>query len=424
MSRPPALTQTAPTPTLNAQTRVRRYLTRVYPQPGPPEPLREAALTVGRRGGTADVQVVDPRMSRAHFELRRARAADVIELKDLGSKNGTLLNGLPARTGWLTDGAIIRSGDTIFAFAERPEPPMDPPPVPPGKSVALSWAEWLVDQVADSGLPILITGPTGAGKELIARRVHARSARGGDFVPVNCATLPRDLIGSELFGHVRGAFSGASGARDGLFRMAQGGTIFLDEIGELPAEQQPALLRVLQEKRVRPLGADREIPVDVRIVAATLHDPRALAAQGFRPDLQARLAGVHVELPGLDRRRADVLPLLRVFLGDAIDIDVDTAELLLIHDWPDNVRGLQHLAGRVSIFARAAGRITPAMLPHDMQRPAPLEASSRVPDHDRLRALLSEHRGNVAGVARVLGQSRQKTYRQLQAFGIDAESFR
>lgn len=413
-----ATTETAPRIGLTDARDVSRFLVPLYPDARAPFAVRGTRVVVGRAGGPAELSVDDPRMSRAHFEIKRARKADVFYVRDLQSKNKTLLDGVPVEREYLRDGALLRSGDSLFAYVERTPPPLSVE-LPPARSVALAWAEALADRVAADPLPVLVLGPTGAGKELLARRLHEQSGRRGPLVTVNCAGIPRDLFASELFGHVAGAYSGAGGARDGLIRSAQGGTLFLDEVAELALEQQAGLLRALEERRVRPVGADRDVPVDVRVVAATLADLDARVEAGsFRADLRARLAGVTIALPGLARRRGDILPLFRAFLADPAPIEPDAAELLAAHAWPENVRGLKHAARRVRMFAGELGRITAGMLPQEVQY-AVRAAASGEPDRETLCALLRQHDGSVGHVARALGVSRQRVYRALEAYAID-----
>jgi transcriptional regulator with PAS, ATPase and Fis domain len=207
---------------------------------------------------------------------------------------------------------------------------------------------------------VLLAGESGTGKELAALALHARSPRAaGPFVPVNCATLSPELIDSELFGHARGAFTGAAKARDGLFYYAQGGTLFLDEIGELPLPQQAALLRVLEERRIRPVGSEQQIPIDVRIVAAT---NRALAeevrAGRFRKDLYYRLQVVEITLPPLRAPKEELPALVAHFIAtlapqlglDPISVSDDQMAYLLQYDWPGNVRELRNLVERSLIL--------------------------------------------------------------------------
>jgi DNA-binding NtrC family response regulator len=294
-------------------------------------------------------------------------------------------------------------------------------------SLQRAFAEASVDLAAKTKMSILISGPTGAGKEILAQRIHKESGRSGPLIAINCATFSRELIGSELFGHTAGAFSGAKANRAGLFASADGGTLFLDEVAELPLDQQPALLRALQEGKVRPVGSDHETSVDVRVVAATHQPLDELKEQGkFRADLFARLAAFLVELPGLEERREEIIALFLVFLGGAKrPLSVDAAEALLLYSWPLNVRELKHAAERVTLFSTE--RVELAQLPAALQRQGESagggedgESASR----EQLMKLLAEHDGNVARVARATGKHRQQVYRWMRKHGLDPSQFR
>jgi two-component system, NtrC family, response regulator HydG len=218
----------------------------------------------------------------------------------------------------------------------------------------------VVERVAESPVPVLITGETGTGKGLVARAIHAESHRTGPLVPVNCAAIPENLLESELFGHVKGAFTGAASSRPGLFTEASGGTLFLDEVGELALPLQAKLLRVIEAGAVRPVGAEKEHAVDVRIVAATNRDLReAVRAGKFREDLLYRLDVVTIEVPPLRHRREDVLFLAEHFLADArrrhpdspvVRLSPSVAERMTSYDWPGNVRELQHVIERMVVL--------------------------------------------------------------------------
>ena len=276
---------------------------------------RDSRRTLTRNGRVAVLGVPDHEVSRKH--LRLARQPEGWEVSDLGSKNGILVNGEPTPSTTLTDGDVIEAGGTVLMFREdggtldrfsdrfpdRDLTAESATPIP-FRTVSLE-LEHRLDQltkIARGTVPVLIRGETGTGKELIARAIHDVSARRGAFVPINCGALPRNLIESELFGHRRGAFSGANEERDGLVRRAHGGTLFLDEIAELPEESQVALLRVLQEGEVRPVGASDPVKVDIRVVAATHQDIPARIVDGrFRQDLYARLAGFEMSLAHVAR---------------------------------------------------------------------------------------------------------------------------
>ena len=231
-----------------------------------------------------------------------------------------------------------------------------------GTSPAITEALETIQYVAQTDCSILITGETGTGKELFARAAHrASNRRNRAFIPVNCAAIPEALLESELFGHIKGAFTGAMNARPGRFMSANEGTIFLDEIGDLPLNAQAKLLRVLEERAVCPVGADTEVPVDVRVIAATHHNLEEMVAQGkFRADLYFRLAVVPVQLPALRERHHDIIEIaelcikrVREKLGRNVEgLDESGKAALCAYAWPGNVRELSHMIERAVLLAR------------------------------------------------------------------------
>jgi DNA-binding NtrC family response regulator len=284
-------------------------------------------------------------------------------------------------------------------------------------------------RVADSHLPVLIVGETGTGKELVARRIHARSPwRGGPWVPVNCAALPEGLADAELFGHTRGAFTGAGRQRQGLLRAADGGTLFLDEVGELSSGTQARLLRTLQEGEVRPLGQSGYDKVQVRLVAASNRDLLDACARGsFREDLYHRLAGVVVTVPPLRQRQEDIVLLAMHFLetwakkrGEPV-LTVDPAAMacLLSYAWPGNVRELRNVVQGAAVVARA-GRVELRHLPKSLRVSEPPRCvpacGSTLLEHERvaIATALREAGGNATVAATLLGVSRATLYRKLR----------
>jgi DNA-binding NtrC family response regulator len=290
----------------------------------------------------------------------------------------------------------------------------------------------MAGQIADSAASVLLTGESGTGKELIARALHFRSRRQqAPFVPVNCAAIPDNLLESELFGHVKGAFTDARQSKTGLFQSARGGTLFLDEVGEMPLMLQAKLLRVIEDKRVRPVGATEESPVDVRIVSATNSDLEAAIAAGkFRVDLYYRLATVTLVLPPLRERSEDIGPLIRHFLARASteagrpipEMDPEAAACLTHYQWPGNIRELQNAISRAVILCRN-NRITRGDLPIKIagEESAAVnveEAVSRRLTIDQLereysRAVLASVGGNKSEAAGILGIDRKTLYRKL-----------
>jgi two-component system NtrC family response regulator len=237
-----------------------------------------------------------------------------------------------------------------------------------GSSKAMERVFDIVHKVADTEASVLITGESGTGKELVARSIHYHSNRRAEpFVAINCAAIPRDLLESELFGHVRGAFTGAIKDKTGKFQLADGGTLFLDEVGELPLELQPKLLRALQEKVIEPVGGTKSLKLDVRVVAATNLDiEKALADAVFREDLYYRLAVIPIHLPPLRERRDDIALLLRYFCGkrgaSMVNFDSSAITALRSYRWPGNVRELENLVERLLIM-RGGDTITIDDLP-------------------------------------------------------------
>ncbi len=302
-----------------------------------------------------------------------------------------------------------------------------------GRSPAMQRLLALVPKAAQADVPVLITGETGTGKELLARAVHEQSdVMDGPFVAVNCAAIPHELLESELFGHVRGAFTDARTARDGLFVKASQGTLFLDEVGDLPQLLQPKLLRALQERRIRPVGSDREVGVRCRVVAATNRDLQAAAQEGlFRLDLYYRLAVIRLGLPPLSARGGDILLLAQLFLDRAAartgrgvaGLSTPAARALLAYDWPGNVRELENALER-AVAMTEHDRILIEDLPEELRRglsrppvigddnPADLPTLAALEDRHIRRVLVAVD-GNKAQAARVLGIDRRTLYRKL-----------
>ncbi|HEY4116274.1 MAG TPA: sigma 54-interacting transcriptional regulator, partial [Byssovorax sp.] len=309
---------------------------------------------VGSASG-ADLEIADATVSRLHAELEPRR--DGLWVRDLGSRNGTFVNGVRVVSARVPEGGRVQLGAALITLLPSPTsvsvelwPDTRFGPLV-GKSVAMRELFATLARVAAVDATVLVSGETGTGKELVAEAVHGASPRaGGPFVVVDCAALPDQLLQSELFGHARGAFTGAETARAGAIESASGGTVFLDEIGELPLAMQPALLRVLESRTVRRLGETAHRKVDVRFVSATHRDLRAMVAAGaFREDLYFRIAVLPLVVPPLRDRMDDVEPLLEHFLPRATD-DARRELLaeLLDRPWLGNVRELRNVVERAS----------------------------------------------------------------------------
>ena len=348
-------------------------------------------IVLGRQSDAASVPPVpDATVSRSHLAVEWDEPTGAHVVRDLGSRNGSTADGVDLRSGWhpLLDGSVVRIGDVLFVYeaghtchavsdvaAKRTAEAI------PGRSLAMRRLREKLNRAARDVSPVLIRGATGTGKERIAREVHRASGRPGEWVAVNCAAFQSHLIESELFGHVKGAFTGATDAQRGLFRTAEGGTLLLDEIGEMPLELQPKLLRAIQEREVRPVGSSESARVDVRIVAATHQDLPVLVESGrFRQDLYARLALWDLAVPALSERRGDLLAwvdrlyedwcLARGVEPGRLLMDVDAAEVVLRASWADNLRAIDRLVHELARLG-AARRIERFDLPEWLRSEVP-----------------------------------------------------
>ncbi len=312
--------------------------------------------------------------------------------------------------------ASLRSVTPIVAASE------------PFRAVLLRVADF-----AEAEAPVMILGESGTGKEIVARALHANGPRrGGPFVALNVAAVPGELLESELFGHVRGAFTGASQAKEGLLEAADGGTLFLDEVAEMPLPLQAKLLRAVQEGEVRRVGDTRAFGVDVRFVCATHRDLKALVARGlFREDLYYRLKVLTVRVPPLRERREDVLPLARAFLAQerrpAQGLSPEAEAAFLAYAWPGNVRELGNAVKHGCALARG-GPVRPEHLPEELQgaaAPAGEAAAGRATrladaEREHVLAVLASCGGSQAEAARALGIGRTTLWRKLKGWGEPA----
>ena len=404
------------------------------------------AFELDNDGRHVSVRLDDPRMSSKHARLTKLLRRWVIE--DMGSKNGIHVNGVQQTRAALADGDLLELGHTFFIFRDavpyeagapaiRDTAAVEPPA--PGLATLLPTLEQEFARfaaVADSGLSVLIEGETGTGKEVLARALHQISGRKGDFVAINCGALPRDLVEAEMFGHRKGAFSGAMEDRPGLVRSADQGTLFLDEIGDLPPSAQAVLLRVLQEREVRPIGGTRAVAVDLRVVAATHRSlDRMVSTGNFRADLFGRLAGHRFTLPPLSERLEDMGLLIGGLLArlcpDPAAVPAFhplAARALLRHEWPLNVRELEQCLSSALVLARAAKQelIRLEHLPATVQR-AVTSATREDEDavlREDLLLLLRKHKGNITAVAQEMGKARMQIQRWVKRFEVDTGEFR
>ncbi|MGA8203434.1 MAG: sigma 54-interacting transcriptional regulator [Woeseiaceae bacterium] len=342
----------------------------------------------------------------------------------------------------INDEELIACLDEAIAVGGRPPREGD------GDSAVPGWREGILTRsatmeallkqaelAAATDASIIIESESGTGKELLARAIHAASnRRDGPFVPVNCTAIPETLFESEVFGHVKGAFTGADRNRTGHFQQAHGGTLFLDEVGDMPLAFQAKLLRALQERAVRPLGAERDVRVDVRVVAATHHDlEQAVQRRQFRDDLYYRLSVVRLALPPLSKRREDI-PLLadhflRQFSTDGVATSFSSGAMrrLLSATWPGNVRQLANVIQNCVVLCRSAlipESLVEYALRDQAQGLTPFAAARDEFEYEYLRNLMQSTDGNVSQAARLAERNRSEFYKLLRKHDLDPDDFR
>ena len=416
----------------------------------------------------------DQWMSTRHVRIDRTIGG--FSVADEGSKNGLLLNGKRTKGALLVDGDWIEAGHTVLRYRHGALPPLrQPPDSRSSDAAALSTVlPTLAEQtrdlevIASSTVSVILRGETGTGKEVLARAVHRLSGRPGELIAVNCGALPAALLESELFGYRKGAFSNAVEDRPGLVRAADRGTLFLDEIGDLPPSSQAALLRVLQEREVTPLGGTRPVKVDLRVVCATHRDLQAQVALGqFRADLYARLSGHTFSIPPLRERREDLglltAALLRRIAPDQdVRFEPEAVRTFCRYAWPLNVRELEKCLASAVVLARdsaigvqhlsitigasiadgapaaiGAPEITGASeadADADADADAETDAAAdtdtdppafrNVERREQLVAALQAHHGNISAVARALGKARSQVQRWLHDYDLDPKQYR
>ncbi len=426
-------------------------------------PFTGALTTLGRESDNT-LSIPEAAVSRHHARVEMR--GDRYWIVDQGSTNGTVINGTKVPEHCLREHDIVRVGDTIFRHVERgvygygayrldgttvdtarPFPhSVSGSPIVGGLQVDALLAQ--LEKVANTALSVVIHGESGTGKELVAQELHRLSRREGPLQAINCAALPANLLESELFGYRKGAFTGATSDKLGLIQAAHRGTLFLDEIGDMPLDAQAKLLRVLQEKKVLPIGATSPIQVDVRAVCATHRNLDQFVADGrFRGDLLARLREYAVVLPPLRERREDLCRLVAHFLERSghpkTRLSFPYMLALAHYDWPYNVRELEsavklslalsdgseldlvHLpAGIQAALDRHGEPARDSIRPPTPSKPPAKKPRGTTPTEEELRALLTEHQGNIAAVGRELGKKRMQIHRWLKRYDIDIEEYR
>jgi two-component system response regulator AtoC len=383
-------------------------------------PLHDGRTLVVGRDRDVDVALPHSKISRRHATLH---TGERVEVEDLGSKNGTWLAGRRLGDGERTSldlGMNLQLGPYTAVVLESLGDVSSEAPVRaaiPISDPTPSGIPDVVARIAQGKVSVLITGETGAGKEVLARTIHELSGRGGQFVAINCASLSETLLESELFGHERGAFTGAAASKSGLFEVAAGGTVFLDEIGELPAGIQAKLLRVLETRMVYRVGGVTPVTLDVRFVAATHRDLEAQVASGaFRRDLFFRVNGIVLAIQPLRERRSAIPALARELLAGHMPPGVrpprlspEALELLAAHTWPGNVRELRTVMERAAVISDGEEvRAADILIDEAPERApdAPAAAGPQDGEKARILAALAECAGNQTEAARRLGIAR------------------
>jgi transcriptional regulator with GAF, ATPase, and Fis domain len=390
-----------------------------------------------------DLVLADETVSRVHFEI--VRDAKGYLVRDMKSTNGTFLDSAEVKEAYLRAGSVIKAGEVELKFTpfeERIEIlPSEKEALGDmvGKSPAMREIFGLVEKIAPTDATVLIEGETGTGKDMIARTLHQLSPRAEKpFIVVDCGAVAGTLIESELFGHEKGSFTGASTARQGAFELASGGTVFLDELGELSLDLQPKLLRVLEQRELRRVGGTKIIKVDLRVIAATRKDLRSEVEKGkFREDLYFRLNVVPITAPSLRERREDIPLLIDAMLKKLAPGGVHLAEstraALMAHDWPGNVRELRNVIERALALGADPGMLV-APLGQDHGRPKdpvePIEFEAGVSFRDTkekwneqferryLAWLLKRADGNISKAARDADMDRKYLHKLLRKYGI------
>ena len=420
--------------------KMRRY--RLQSPGGSPHEFHSQLIRVGSRPGN-DLMLEDSAVSRIHFEI----ATDDIgyRIRDLDSRNGTWVDGYRVVEMYLRSGCVIRAGGSELRFSLLDEE-VDIPATSSdgygplvGSSLPMRELYAIVDRAAPTDITVLVEGETGTGKELVARAFHEHSPRAqGPFVVLDCGAVPASLLESEVFGHERGAFTGANARRVGLLEEANHGTLFIDEVGELPIELQPKLLRALEQREIRRLGGSDTISLDIRIVAATNRDLAVEVNRGaFREDLFYRLAVVHLTLPPLRERREDIRRLAEHFVRRALKgdsqrapevlagIDDENWKRLVSHPWPGNVRQLRNVIERTLALSE------PSSLAFDLPgSEAPASNSrSETPEVDLGRPFVEQKAEAIAAFERAylegqLARNEGNFSRAAAAAGIDRMYFK
>jgi transcriptional regulator with PAS, ATPase and Fis domain len=397
--------------------------------------LQKALVSIGTLPQN-DLVLTDQTVSRRHVEV--VEKTDGYVIRDLNSTNGTFLNGVRVREAYLTPGSVIRLGQTEISFSPLEEhieilkSAADRFGELVGSSSPMQEVYGILERIAPTDVTVLLEGETGTGKELAARAIHNYSRRaGGPFVVFDCGAVATNLIESELFGHEKGAFTDAVKSRQGAFELADGGTIFLDEIGELSLDLQPKLLRALDQRETKRVGAEKPIPVNVRIISATNKDLEKEVKDGkFREDLFYRLSVVRVYMPPLRKRKEDIETITEYLLaGISFEIgkkvnglSPEAAAALMSYSWPGNVRELKNVLGRAAAMSDGGKIEAKDLFLSQGKKTAALEGLSGKTLEDiekaAIHATLKSVSGNKTEAAKMLGIAYSTLYEKMRKYGM------
>ncbi|MBI5546443.1 MAG: sigma 54-interacting transcriptional regulator [Deltaproteobacteria bacterium] len=456
LGEPPAAELTSPR-TLIVQTRttlkVRKCRLTITAGPGAGRELasEKERLRIGTHASN-DLVLDDRTVSRHHFEIVYTDKGYLVV--DLNSTNGTWLDSRRVERAYLQAGSVVRSGGTTFSFHPLDEEISVEPEAEGsmggmiGHSVQMRQIFGLLKKIAPMDVSVIIQGETGTGKELAARAMHDGSPRRkGPFLVLDCGAIPPNLIESEFFGHEKGAFTGAHTSRPGAFERASGGTIFLDEIGELRLDLQPKLLRVLESREVRRVGSNEIVEVDVRVIAATNRDlAKEVQLGNFREDLFFRLSVINIQLPRLTERRDDIPFLVRALLADPEVVAKHgrkrftpaAMNVLLGYEWPGNIRELTNVVSHVLTFCEsdeiAVEHLPPRLQGKERKAPRPFnehlsfqEAKKQLLEsfeREYIGSVLRRCNGNISRAGRESGLHRKSIERRVRTYALDATSMK
>ena len=401
-------------------------------------PLPDAGEFKIGRADDSELRIDDPSVSREHASLHFGKGSGIY-ISDAGSSNGTRVRGKmlsPAQKVQIAPGETFEVGSVLLMVQAPFESPAEERQSgEPGiviEDQTMAGIYQLAERVAKSTINVLLLGETGVGKDVLARRIHAMSPRSEKpFLPLNCGALSEQLLESELFGHERGSFTGAVETKQGLLEAASSGTVFLDEVGELPMSVQVKLLRVLEERQVRRVGGIKSRPFDIRFIAATNRDlSKAVEKGGFRPDLFYRLNGISLVIPPLRQRVGEIEELTRMFVDDSAQraerpsppiVSPEAMNWLKTYQWPGNIRELQNIMERAVLLCTGPEILVEHLPVGTTSAAAPaigMKPQDADPERQRIIDALEQCAGNQTRAAKLLGISRNTLLARLDAYGI------